>query len=441
MRRLLVLLLILSLLPFGCAPKPKEAKITLQMWVMPNSLEPLRDVEKVLAPFKEKHPEIDIKVTVLDWGAAWPKITTAATSGDTPDIVQLGTTWVGAISAMGALMDLKDKVKELGGSKAFVDASWATSGLTGSGQVTAIPWIVDARCLFYRTDVFKKLGLTKNDIKDWNAFKKTLHKIKAANLEIEGVKVAPLGIPGKNDWNVIHNLAPWIWMAGGDFVSKDYKRSILNEPAAFEGVSFFVSFVREGLVPISDLELNTAQISSNFNNGNYACYFDGPYEVKVLTLPPAQGGAANSIAGRTFAVAPYPAGPKGRITFVGGSNLAIFKYSKHKKEAFEVVKHLTSYDAQVTYAKLSGFLPALKAAFEDPFFSADPHRRVFKEAVKYGKSYPCISTWGLAEPVLTRRFGIMWDWVLEVAGPYSPEKLKESLDLAAKELTSILAGY
>ncbi len=161
-RKTLVLLLVFSLLPFGCGPRDsgsdsKGKKITLQMWVMPNSTEPLTDVEKVLKPFLEKHPEIDLKITVLDWGAAWPKITTAATSGDTPDIVQLGTTWVGAISASGALEDLTDKVPDLGGDEAFVKTSWNTAGLVGSGKITAIPWIVDARCMFYRTDLFKKL--------------------------------------------------------------------------------------------------------------------------------------------------------------------------------------------------------------------------------------------------------------------------------------------
>ena len=417
------------------------AKVTLTMWVMPNSLEPIKDIEALLEPFKRQYPNIDIKVTPVDWGSAWTKITTAATSGDTPDVVQLGSTWVGAISTMGALVDLKDKATELGSPETFLPSAWASSGIEGSGKVTSIPWFVDGRAMYYRTDVFRKLGLTRKDIDTWDAFEKTMDKISHANLEIEGIHVSALGIPGKNDWNVIHNIAPWIWGAGGDFLSPDRTKSSLDAPEAAKGLSFYTSLVKKGYVPIECLELNTAQVSSNFNNGSYAMYFDGPYEVKTLTLPTEQGGAAGSVASRNFAVAPYPAGPKGRYTFTGGSNLAVFKATKHPAEAWLLIKHLLSRESQVQYAKATGFLPSTKAAFEDPFFTNDPYRKVFKEAVQYGRIYPCVGGWGLIEPVLTRRFGIMWDHV--IAAPSLgelPSLISEELKLAAKEVNTVLAS-
>ena len=221
-------------------------------------------------------------------------------------------------------------------------------------------------------------------------------KIKDANVSIDGVEVSPLGSPGKNDWNVIHNLAPWIWGAGGDFIGAGQEKLAFSiQKQALTGILYYIDFVRNGYVPIEYLELNTAQVSSNFNNGSCAIYFDGPYEVKTLTTPPGQGGAAGSLTSRNFAVAPYPKGPQGRFTFVGGSDLGIFKQAKHQDEAFKVIQYLTSKQAQVNYAKVTGFLPARRDAFDDPFFSIDPNRRVFKEAVLYGRTYPCIPAWGL----------------------------------------------
>jgi len=29
------------------------------------------------------------------------------------------------------------------------------------------------------------------------------------------------GMPGKNDWNVVHNFSWWIYGAGGDFVNEE----------------------------------------------------------------------------------------------------------------------------------------------------------------------------------------------------------------------------
>jgi len=441
-RKILTLLLIVlfSISLSGCAKaKEDSGKIVVQMWVMPNSLEPIADIENLLKDFEAANPGIKVKVTSVDWGAAWTKITTAATSGDVPDLVQIGSTWVGSISSMGSLMDLKDRVAELGGKGIFVPAAWITSGIEGSGQVTAIPWFMDARAMYYRTDVLREARVSPKELDNWGSFEKALKKIKDAKVSIDGLEISPLGISGKNDWNVIHNLAPWIWEAGGDFIGADRKRSIINSKESLNGILYYINLVKNGYVPIEYLELNTAQVSSNFNNGSCAIYFDGPYEVKTLTMPPGQGGAAGSLTSRNFAVAPYPSGPKGRLTFVGGSNLGIFKAAKHPDEAFKVIQYLTSKQTQVNYAKTTGFLPARRDAFDDPFFSSDPNRRVFKEAVLYGKTYPCIPAWGLLEPVLTRRFGIMWEYVTNTfEDGYKQSEIKKQLDLAKIEIDGVL---
>ncbi|MBU0502342.1 MAG: sugar ABC transporter substrate-binding protein [Candidatus Margulisbacteria bacterium] len=434
---LLCLLLTTYCLLSACAPAKKTDDKVIEMWVMPNSLEPIGDLERLIKPFEEETC-LKVKITSVDWGAAWSKITTAATSGDVPDLVQLGSTWVSAISGMGALEALSaEAIAELGGSKTFVPVAWATTGIENSGKTTAIPWIVDARALYYRADVLKKAGVLPNELNTWDSFKTALKKIYDADLIIDEQVIAPLGISGKNDWNVIHSLAPWIWMAGGDFLSPDRKTCVLDSEEVFQGISYYISLVRENFVPLEYLELNTAQVSGNFNDGASAMYFDGPYEVKTLTRPAAEGGSEGSLTSRNFAITDYPQGPQGRVTFVGGSSLGIFKQAKNKAGALKLIKYLTSKNAQVAYAKVSGFLPARLDAFDDPFFASDPNRKIFKQAALYGKTYPPVPSWGLLEPILTRRFGIMWDYVTS-SDEYSPEKIREQLQLAKKEVEAIL---
>ena len=103
-----------------------------------------------------------------------------------------------------------------------------------------------------------------------------------------------------------------------------------------------------------------------------------------------------------------------------------------------MIQHLVHYKSQVNYAKATGFLPSTKVAFSDPYFSTDPFRAVFKDAVKYGKTYPCIPAWGLIEPVLTRRLGILWDHVLAAEDEDMRAIVQGDLDLAAKEINSVL---
>lgn len=435
----IVVSLVIGSFLVGCAPTKKAgSEKAVEMWVMPNSLNPITDIETILKPFEEK-TGIKVRITSVDWGAGWSKITTAATSGDVPDIAQIGSTWVSALVGMGALEDLsKEAIASLGGPGAFVPVAWQTVGIEHSGKVNAVPWFVDARGLFFRTDALAKARVKPGDLATWDGFKSSLKKLYDADLVFDGQPMAPLGISGKNDWNVIHALAPWIWMAGGDFLSADRKSCALDSAAAFEGISYFISLAKEGYVPIEYLELNTAQVSANFNSGACAMYFDGPYEIRTLTRPVSEGGAADSPTAKNFSVIGYPKGPKGRITFVGGSTLAIFKQSKNKAAAFEVIKYLASKKPQVEYAKVTGFLPARKEGFSDPYFANDPNRKVFKDAVFYGKTYPAIPSWGLLEPLLTRRLGILWDYVTS-GKDASPEIIKEQLKLAKKEVESILA--
>jgi len=443
MKRFLTFFTVLMLIFIvaGCGgQKHKDGKTHVVMWIMPNSSEPANDLKAVLKPFEEANPDIVVDVVPLDWGSAWQKITTAATSSDTPDLCQLGTTWVGSIASMGAMMDLTEKVNEIGGEDLFVPAAWSTSAITGTDKVIAVPWFVDVRAMYYRTDVFKKLGLTRNSIRTWTGFQKSLEKIKQANLTINGKKVAPLGITGKNDWNVIHNFSPWIWSAGGRYVNKDLRSCALAEPETVKGLSYYIDLVRKGYVPIACLEQNTAQISSGFNNGYYAVYFDGPYALKSLTTPPERGGSSDLPVAQNFAVAPYPSGPMGRSTFAGGSNITMFKASRNKEAAWKVVVYLTTdQNAQVAYAKLTGFLPAKKQAFEHAYFKDDPFRKVFKDSVNYARAYPCIPAWGPIETVvLTRRFGLLWDKLSRDPEGFNVEKIEEELQIAAKEVDVIL---
>ena len=425
----------------GCGSKDTSGPTKLTMWIMPNSQEPDKDVKAVLAKFEEANPNIQVVVESLDWGSAWQKITAAATSGTGPDIVQLGSTWVGMVSSMEALSDLTERVNSIGGGNLFVPLAWQTSQIAGSGKVTAIPWIVDARAMFYRTDVFRKLGLTEKDLATWDSFEKTLAKIKKADLTINGKKVAPLGITGKNDWNVVHNLAPWIWAGGGQFLTDDNKNANLSKSDAANGINFYINLASKGYVPLYCLEKNSYQISSEFVNGSYAIYFDGPYALKTLTTPSERGGAADLPVAKNFGVAPYPQGPKGRFTYGGGSALAIFKYSKKQDAAWKVVEYLTTnQEAQVAYAKLTGFLPSKKEAFQDSYFSSDSQVKVFTHSVEFARNYPCIPYWGSLEmTTLQRRFGLMWSEAMANVKDYGYDKIVKQMQIADQEIDAVLA--
>src|SRR5271165_6850781 len=77
--------------------------VELNVWVMSTTTQQQQDMKDLLRPYLAKNPNLRVNVTVLNWESAWSKITAAAASGQGPDLLELGTTWVAAISSMGAL--------------------------------------------------------------------------------------------------------------------------------------------------------------------------------------------------------------------------------------------------------------------------------------------------------------------------------------------------
>ncbi len=432
----------LAALLTGCNKEAKKEATApkgggdLLVWVMPNSPKPEADLNALLEPFKAAHPDVNVKISVLDWGSAWTKLTTAAISGDGPDVVQLGATWTPFITDLGALLPLDDMDAELHVKDAFLPATWSSVKPRASAHVTSLPWFLDVRPMFYRTDVFAKAKVDPKSVDTWDGYLAALEKIKAAGIKNEGQPIAPIGFPGKNDWNVVHNFAPWIWSAGGDFLSPMGDKCTLNSPESMKGILFYLGLVRKGLNPKTNMEKNTAQVSADFDAGRIASMFESTIKNTFLERPPEQGGSAGSHVAGNYGVLVPPAGPATRSLFMGGSYLAVFKSSKRPDLAKMLIRYMAADSAaQLNYAEMSGFLPALKAAFDSPYFTADAKRAVFKDMVQYGRCYAAVPYWGEIETsILMKRMGNLFDIAAEVNGPYSEAAVRAEVDAAVKDI-------
>lgn len=423
-----VLLLLMSFAAYGSSK-------TLKVWIMPNSAAPKADLEKIVAPFTQK-TGVKVEVTVLDWGSAWTKITTAATSGIGPDVIQLGTTWVPTLAAMGSLVDLNSSLPA-GTDKKFLPAAFAYSKMVGSKEVVTLPWFSDVRPFYYRKDVFQQAGLDPNQVfASWDNLKAATKKIQG--MKIDGKDIAPIAFPGKNDWNVPHFMAPFIWGAGGDFLSRDGKSVLIASDASIRGIEYYASFVLEGLMPKRYLERNSAEVEARFRAGEIAIFSTGPWITKDIDAALAGKGNKGEVLDKVGVALP-PAGPRGRFTFFGGSSLGVFKSSRNRKEAIELVKFLTTEVRPASaYAEVTGNYPPLLAAANTPYINNNEGRKVIKEATKFGRAYTVVPTWGPMETVLSRRLGAVWDIVAGVNRPYTRQALVNELKEAERDMRTII---
>jgi multiple sugar transport system substrate-binding protein len=406
---------------------------TLTLWTMPNSPKPKEDLDKMIAPFTAK-TGVKVDVQEVGWDVQFDRIRNAAVSGEGPDITQAGTTQVPFFAALGGFNNLNDRVEDIGGEKAYAPGIWNTTKVEGQDGTWAIPWFTEARSVYYRKDVLEKAGVDPaTAFKDLASFKATLQAIKD---KVPGIQ--PFGAPGKKAFDLVHNVMPFVWDNGGAELSDDAKKSTINTPEAQTGVEFIGDLITSGLYDKSQLERDGTQVENQFKGGKLAVWIGGPWVLGSITRTDDENWVPE--ARDNVGVAPMPTGPDGKAyTFVGGSDLMMFKSTKHPNEAWALMKFLSEDQTQKDYANLLGMFPARLEPQQQVGDSDDNHKAFF-EAIQNGRTYAPIPQWGQIENAYKTRFGNILDSAAGVGGEgYSEATVKAQLDAAAKEADGLLA--
>src|SRR6185312_11883901 len=135
----------------ACSRQPQNVT-TIRFWAMGREGE----VVTALVPeFERTHPGIRVVVQQLPWTAAHEKLLTAFAGDSTPDIAQLGNTWIPEFVALGAL-DTRLAASSVERNDFFAGI-FATNVI--SGVAYGVPWYVDTRLLFYRRDLLEAAGV------------------------------------------------------------------------------------------------------------------------------------------------------------------------------------------------------------------------------------------------------------------------------------------
>lgn len=81
----------------------------------------------------------------------------------------------------------------------------------------------------------------------------------------------------------MHFMAPFIWGAGGDFISEKGEIKI-NEKNVINGINYAISFYKEGLVPKEYLDKNIYDVDREFQKGEVAIIISGAWFAKQIEI-------------------------------------------------------------------------------------------------------------------------------------------------------------
>jgi multiple sugar transport system substrate-binding protein len=354
-----------SAAPASQAPEVSTGTVSgaLTVWGMGNEGAKLDVLAK---DFMAKYPDVKVSVTPVDWGQAVAKLQTAIGGKQTPDISQMGTDMMGQFATTGAL----EPVPANFDPSTYFESAWNTGVVDGTAY--GVPWYVETRLLYYRTDIAEKAGITKPPT-TWDEL-----KAMAKAMQEKGGAQWGISLGTKN----YQELAPFIWSNGGDIYNGT--EFTLDSPQAVDALTFYDSFFKEGLAPKSVPE--GFDITPAFVKGTHPMFFSGPWHIGLIK---DAGGA--DIEGK-WAVAPIPK-KDSSTSFVGGSNMVVFKDSKNKDAAWAFLQYLSDPATQVKWYQEATDLPAVQAAWDDAALKDDKDVQMFGEQLSETKAPPAIPTW------------------------------------------------
>jgi len=343
-----------------------KATGTISVWAMGGEGDKLPALAK---EFEAANPGVKVNVTAIPFNAAHDKLATAITAGKTPDISQIGTTWMGefATQALDPTPASIDK-------STFFEGAQKTTEVGGTAY--GVPWYVETRLVYYRKDLAKKAGITTMPT-DWAGLKAMA---KAMQTKAGAKWGIDMQAGGQGSWQTV---MPFAWSNGAEVATADQKKYTFDTPETVEAVKYYQSYFTDKIAA-KQLPLNSR--APSFVDGSVPMFISGPWEM----------GGLNDLGGAGFkdkyGVMMMPK-QKTATSFVGGSDLAVFKNSKNRDSAWKFVQWLSDPKTQVKFYTLSTDLPSVKSAWTDPALTADPKLAVFGKQLTDAKAPPATATW------------------------------------------------
>jgi len=354
---------------------------TITVWYMDGSLSDAQ-VASLKSDFESAHTGSTANFQKQTWNGIGEKLTTALSSNDSPDVVELGNTQVAQYASVGALADVTEA------SKSFDNANNWLPGLLKPGQLDGktygIPMYAGVRTVVYRTDMFAAAGITKPPT-SWDEFLALGDKLKVKYGK--DPKFMPLYLPGQ-EW---YTLASLIWDEGGDLATDNAGtwKGALSSPEAQAGIARYKQMFDALSKAPADTDEATPQQSEVMAQGKVAM---------MIGLAWEKGGAeaANKTLAGKLGVFALPSKKAGQPAppFVGGSDMALAAKSKHPALATDFLKLVASSKFQTEMAK-GGAIPNSNALAGAAAGNAVLETQIAAAAV--GAATPVAPTWANVE--------------------------------------------
>ncbi|MBE3597805.1 MAG: ABC transporter substrate-binding protein [Limnochordaceae bacterium] len=373
----------------GVAPVAAASNVRIDVWFAGNP-KPLMDtvLKEVVPAFERENPDIDLEVTFVPWGELSTKLATAFAGGVAPDLFMHGQAATAGFASSGQIEPLDGYIARMDDAADFGVTLDAGSYL---GKRYMMPIFGSGWLLIYRADFFREAGLDPDKAPStWEELREAARKVtiwRGNRLVREGLDLYTNGVNPPQIW------ANFLWQNGGDFFDKSFRKVTFNSPEGVEALELMAGFV---------LKDRTTDTSINMGHGSIPAI--GTPEVAMIFGVP--GDLANV---KTYAPQVYPnlrvAPPLKRKTqaaLYAFNGFFMASGSKHKEEAWRVLRFLSSPFAMEKINVALQSLPARQSLGKVPHIASDPNLQVYLQGMAVSRGNPNVPQWVKIRDTISR---------------------------------------
>jgi len=338
------------------SPEAKPGGVTLR-WVINSQERDVQFAEAAKRAFEAKHPGIHIQFIKTNEGR---KVETMIAGGDAPDILSFGMDRVHYFIQAKVLRDLAPSLTPADREDLRRFFPVTLEPFRDGARLYGLPWGYVPFILFYNKNLFDKYGVAyPNDRWTWEDYRRAARQL---THDLDGDGITDEFGASFAQWQ--DGYYSWFYQNGGRVLTlpappfrKGGQRATFDDPRVVEAVAFLHKLTREDRVMPTEVNKPKQAGVNLFEAGRLA--MNGP--TGSFYIP-----TYREYKNVDWDIASVPAGPSGKGTIVAPIAFGVTAQSRHPREAWKLVKFLSSPEGQRILADSGLFVPCRREVAFSP---------------------------------------------------------------------------
>lgn len=401
---------------------------TLTYWAS-NQGASVEEDQEVLQPALDRFTEetgVEVELEVIPWSELYNRILTAVSSGDAPDVLNIGNTWAASLQETGAFVPFEgEDLDAVGGEERYVSTSFATGGAEGQPP-TSVPLYGLSYALFYNPTMFEEAGIDEPPA-TWDEFVEVANELTTDTDDDGEIDQYGFALEGGNERENSHMAFIFGQQQGG---------ALWGEAGPTFSSDEQVTAVKEWVDLMAEEEVVDPS-SAEFTDGTQGI---GDFVDERAAMIIVQGSARTTMAARDFdnyEVAqvpmfdPLPGEPI--QSHAAGINISVFEDTDNREGALQLVNHLTSPEEQVYLSQEFQTLPVSTESYDSEELQSESMETFRTILAEHSAPMPLIPEEGQMETVLGEAIGGLFAEVA-TGGEVTEDDVRQAMEEAETQM-------